>query len=336
MRNNRWLLLLLLLSALPLWSEAPLPERVAQAEACLRQAVAQPGQSAPLLRKATGLLPGEMTPALQHAAQHPTPEAIAGARQEIQALQRVIALQPPVIASRAPNGRSALESVLARKEYRPLDQLQFRKMQWTPPAWLIALGKWWNGVGQWWNRLLRSMNVTPPSLPPAPPWFNNLGPIIKYILIGLLVALGIFVIGLAASRIMAGRQRRTGDALAAEDDRPAPLRKKQEPTFWERTLQQAQELWQRGEQREALRMIYRACLLQLDARGVLRYDDTRANGEVIAELRRLGHTQVLEALRPIVRCFDRSWYGFLPISDEEFGAVLEQTRRMRQSLVGGG
>ena len=92
-------------------------------------------------------------------------------------------------------------------------------------------------------------------------------------------------------------------------------------------------LWQQGEQRKALRTLYWACLVLLDSRGVLRFDEGRANGEVLRELRRQGLTGVHERFRPIIRCFDRSWYGFLDVSQEEFNQVLEHTRHFRGTVV---
>ena len=102
---------------------------------------------------------------------------------------------------------------------------------------------------------------------------------------------------------------------------------------WEVALQRAEEQWRRGETREALRGVLRACLMLLDSRGVLRYDESRANGEVLRTLRAQGLSEAHAALTPVVRGFDRGWYGFLEISGEEFARMVEESRRLHGLIV---
>jgi len=146
----------------------------------------------------------------------------------------------------------------------------------------------------------------------------------------------LFLIGLLISKWLAVQHGRidTRELVDDADNNPA-LRRKQEPTFWERSLRQAEELWQRGEQRDALRTLHRACLVLLDARGLLRLDETRANGEMLRELRRQGNSEVCHALTPIVSIFERSWYGFLDVPGDEFQRVVESSRHFRESVVKG-
>ncbi|HEY3377828.1 MAG TPA: DUF4129 domain-containing protein [Armatimonadota bacterium] len=155
---------------------------------------------------------------------------------------------------------------------------------------------------------------------------------VRYILLGVIV---LVLLGLALHALLARQQRRqitdTLDAVAASPT----ARRKHEPSFWERSLAEAEALWQQGDEREAVRVLYRACLVLLDARSVLRYDESRANGEVLRELRRQGKSHVQQSLTPIVRGFDRSWYGFLRLSGEEFTIMVENSRRFREAVVEG-
>jgi hypothetical protein len=73
-------------------------------------------------------------------------------------------------------------------------------------------------------------------------------------------------------------------------------------------LQRAQETAQTGDYRLAVRYLYLSTLLQLEERGLLRYDRARTNREY---LRSVAHRADLSAiLRDVVDVFDRTWYGF--------------------------
>jgi hypothetical protein len=73
-------------------------------------------------------------------------------------------------------------------------------------------------------------------------------------------------------------------------------------------LLRAQETAQTGDYRLAVRYLYLSTLLQLEERGLLRYDRARTNREY---LRSVAHRADLAAiLRDVVDVFDRTWYGF--------------------------
>jgi hypothetical protein len=72
----------------------------------------------------------------------------------------------------------------------------------------------------------------------------------------------------------------------------------------------ADEYAAQGNFREALRHRYLALLVQLDTRGVWRYDARRTNWEHIAALRRQENKQILVSpLSELTRRFDRVRYG---------------------------
>ena len=241
------------------------------------------------------------------------------------------------------DAHAALQRVLARREFQTYHDSQAKQQSDQAAAWMNRvvdaikwffrtvfepIGKFIRWVGQLLKRVLGLRSS--PSSETAPSKHALLWHYLLYI---ILIAAALFLIGFLVSRFLSARRLRDAseelDALEGEQS----VRRRQEPSFWERSLQQAEALWSSGNQREALRLLYRACLILLDARGVLRYDESRANGEVLRELRRQGRTQIQQSLRPIAGSFDRSWYGFLHVSDDEFAAALEQSRRFREAVV---
>lgn len=81
-----------------------------------------------------------------------------------------------------------------------------------------------------------------------------------------------------------------------------------------------------GDFRSAVRQLYLAALLSLDERGRLRFDRSMTNREVLREPSIA--PPLAAALEPIVETFDRTWYGFEPISARDF----ESYRRLVQAL----
>lgn len=200
-------------------------------------------------------------------------------------------------------------------------------------AILTALDKALKPLKALWNWLIRRLFHSSASHPSRlSGTLAALGKVLPYLVYVLLGGVVLFLLGLLVHSLLSRRQHAQSDLDVASDP---SVRRKQEPSFWERTQLEAEALWQQGNAREALRLLHRACLILLDARGVLRYEESRANGEILRELRRQGRADVQRTLSPIVRCFDRSWYGFLPVSGEEFTTVLESSRQFRESVVGG-
>lgn len=354
MRNKAGLIWLccgvLLALAWPAWAQDALPARLQQADRLLAQAEGDRANAATNVRQAATLVPEKMTPAVQQAARTPDRQHLARARQEVAALRQVIAI-PRVEPYTAPapasarDARTQLERVLAGGEYQTL-----KKTQWRLPGWLEAVRRgigsvfaafgrgwksFWRGVGRTFHHLFGRWETKPPSGKKSN-WLSALGANLRYIVFAVLIAAVLFLLGLLISRLLAWHRRQ--EAPPAREgllEREPAVTRKGEPSYWERALAQAQAYWQAGDEREALRTLYRACLILLDARGVLRYDETRANGEVLRELRRQGRGPVHDALRPVVRTFDKSWYGFLRVPTEEFDQVLDSSRRFRDTVTTG-
>lgn len=96
-------------------------------------------------------------------------------------------------------------------------------------------------------------------------------------------------------------------------------------------LERARAFAAQGNFREALRHIYIRLLLQLDARGVWRYDTRRTNWEHIAALRQ-SHTTLAQPMSDLTRRFDRVRYGNAPCSDTDWQKFQNDALAVENSL----
>ena len=90
----------------------------------------------------------------------------------------------------------------------------------------------------------------------------------------------------------------------------------------------AQQFVNQGDYRNAVRQLYLATLLLLDERGKIKYDPTLTNREYLYLTS--NDAQVTAALAPIVETFDRTWYGFEPITPTEFDAYRARVEQVRE------
>jgi len=95
-----------------------------------------------------------------------------------------------------------------------------------------------------------------------------------------------------------------------------PVKAEEEARTPSEAFNLAQQFVNAGDYRSAVRQMYLATLLLLDQRDKLKYDPTLTNREYLREASLDART--LSVLAPIIDTFDRTWYGFEPISREEF------------------
>lgn len=336
MRNSLWIVIWLC-CCLPAWSagstQAPPAQQAAQ---LLTQAQQQPAQRTALLRQAAALVPSEATPALQDALRKPTADKVALAQREVSALSRIAPLPSTATLASKRSPHDVLHSVLARAEFRTLKNSPPPGMTQWFAVQLARLQRqisaFFNTIGRFFGWLFQKIH--PPRWMLKPSWMHKLSSPLRTTIYVLLIASVLLLVGLLVYRFTIRSLRRNAQdvntELLGED---GPVSPKQEPTYWERSLVDAEALWQQGDERKALRVLYWACLVLMDTRGILRFDETRANGEVLRELRKRGLLGMHEHLRPVVRSFDRCWYGFLSLSNEEFTQALDSSRRFRGAVV---
>ena len=85
-----------------------------------------------------------------------------------------------------------------------------------------------------------------------------------------------------------------------------------------------------GDYRQAMRQLYLATLLLLDERGALKFDRALTNRETVRALKQ--SPELAGALGPVVDVYDRVWYGFAPVTPEQFEhyrAAIESVRQVR-------
>ena len=95
--------------------------------------------------------------------------------------------------------------------------------------------------------------------------------------------------------------------------------------------QRADERSRSGDLRDAVRYLYLAALLDLDERDVLDYDRTRTNREYVRGVK--GNAQLAAELNAVVDVFDAVWYGFHPITRDEYERYAARVQTLRTLKV---
>jgi hypothetical protein len=81
---------------------------------------------------------------------------------------------------------------------------------------------------------------------------------------------------------------------------------------------EAETLARRHSYRLAIRTLYLAALLRLDERGILSFERTLTNREVLREAGASGSVQLVDRLAPLVERFDRHWYGAVSCTEDDY------------------
>ena len=144
--------------------------------------------------------------------------------------------------------------------------------------------------------------------------------------LGNLLAL-LAVLALVAVLVYVTRALRTG--VVAAEEQLAPGEEGAALTA-ENALAEAQTLSRGGDYRSAVRYLYLSTLLRLDERGLLRYERSQTNREVIAAVK--GRPELVVTLRDVVDVFDRVWYGFQTVDQEAYERYERQVRALRGEL----
>lgn len=98
-------------------------------------------------------------------------------------------------------------------------------------------------------------------------------------------------------------------------------------------LSKAQAMSDSGDYRMAVRYLYLAALLQLEERGLLRYDRSRTNREYLGDIKRRRILGLSDSFTEVVEVFDRVWYGYQPLDQagyENYSEAVAQVGRLRE------
>ncbi len=186
--------------------------------------------------------------------------------------------------------------------------LQRPEFQWDRPP--SPLEEWWNSLWKKINEWLNSLFGRDGLSIPIP------GDIFTVIASILLAVVLIYVFrGLFADLIVETRldeDRMAGDELLTAES----------------ALQKAKEISRSGDYRTAVRYLYLSSLLLLDERGLLRFDRSKTNREYLRSVSSFPNLST--PLREVIDVFDRVWYGFQPLDQDDFQHYVEKVDQLRE------
>lgn len=180
-----------------------------------------------------------------------------------------------------PQVRAALERVYARPELAP-----------RQPGPM-------DGVSAFFRRVLGRINE----------WFESFGalrgdsPVVYYLVIGALVALGLGIIGYFVWKTLSGLEE-GGTTRTARGPGPVLDARARTAGEWEDEARRAAAA---GRFRDAAVALYQALLLRLEAAGILRYDPAKTPGDYRREARR--DPRAAGALGTFLRGFEPVVFG---------------------------
>ena len=182
------------------------------------------------------------------------------------------------------------------------------------------------GLGRlsWWERLLRWFQDLMSSLLPREGIVDLSGPglWLAWILALLGVGLIALILGLWLRDLLARWVREPETSDTQETAQPLPASAEQAQV-------QARSQAQAGNYREAVRLLYLAALLYLADSGLLRFDPSLTNQEVLARVPENAPWRAY--LEPVIRVFDRVWYGVREPDAETFQRYQEAIQQLMQA-----
>jgi hypothetical protein len=169
------------------------------------------------------------------------------------------------------------------------------------------------------RKILAGLETAPPTPPPAtlptlisPEQLQVLGVVLAVI---AAVVVLLIIYQLIIKPILARRRAKPSDVEVPQRTGEA--------------IAQAVAHAEEGDLRMAMRQLYLATLLLLDERGLLAFDRTQTNREIVRALRT--QPELAQALTPVVQAYDPVWYGRKPINADDFDAFrarIETARAM--------
>jgi hypothetical protein len=186
----------------------------------------------------------------------------------------------------------ALREVLARPEY----QWAVPHRSWIQDQLLRLL--------DWFSRLL------PERLPLNLPWLLALIAAATLVLVLGYIAFTLYR-NLARESVLRTGHEFADEALTAQ-----------------MAMTRAEDLSTRGDFRAAMRYLYLSALLVLDERGLLRYDHTKTNREYLRSVS--GDPSLSAPLREVIDVFDRVWYGFQSLDEENYRHYAARVKELEE------
>ena len=199
-----------------------------------------------------------------------------------------------------------LKEILAKQEY-----------QWVEEAPPSPLEEWLSGLFERFANWLFNMLEGTLSSTGLRVW--------QLILIGLSALAILFVLGYVWRGL---RRAVTAETELALNDQI------EENLSAGAALSKAQTMSNSGDYRMAVRYLYLAALLQLEERGLLRYDRSRTNREYLWDIKRRSSAAPVPGLfddfAEVVDVFDRVWYGYQPLDQTAYETYSDKVAQLRE------
>ena len=158
-------------------------------------------------------------------------------------------------------------------------------------------------IWEWFNKLFKKKEEDRRPLQNPAAWLSALSTIVYWVVIALLVVIvGVFVFYMVRAINLKRSQRRTGKASVIDDLEII----KTEDEY----LREADGLIAQGRFREAIRSLYLACLLSIDAIRIAKFERSETNWEHLRRIESSRTKPEAFEFRSVTRIFDRVWYGF--------------------------
>ena len=225
-------------------------------------------------------------------------------------LARIVTLLDTLLHSR-PGPQAGKQADLADLE-KILAGAEFQWPEAESPSWSRQL----------WRRFLAWLSQFLPQLEGGEGgaglnWLNYLLTALGTLLLALIL---LYVLRSLSSNLVADT------VLSTEgDDGQIPLTA-------DAALSQAQGLSSQGDYRTAVRYLYLSALLSLEEHGLLRYNRSLTNREY---LRSVAHLPELAAiLREVVDIFDRVWYGYQPLDQDDYNRYAGRVAELNRARPG--
>ena len=215
-------------------------------------------------------------------------------------LDALTALFDSILASRAtePEPRFTKDDIQPLKEILARPEFQWKEEQPNPlNDWLQRM---WDRFAAWLDKLIPDFTIVIDPTPIAA---------ILLVLILLYAFRGLFVDLIADARLNANGE--DSDELLTADS----------------AFQRAQSLSRGGDYRAAVRYLYLSSLLMLDERGLLRYDRSRTNREVLRSVS--DQPELSQPLSEVVDVFDNVWYGYHELDEDTFKHYSDRVEELK-------
>jgi hypothetical protein len=170
----------------------------------------------------------------------------------------------------------------------------------------------WDRFWQWLKNLLT--DLLPDSQSNGSGWLAMLIRLIPWLLTILVVAAVIWLLSYWLQRLLRSFVSDARlDRLAGEDDLPRSAAE---------ARQQARAAAQSGLYRDAVRRLYLAALLQLSEHGLISYERSLTNREVLTRVP--ADSPIRPHLEPVIATFDQVWYGVREPDQATFTAYEQE------------